>query len=371
MLGCRLAFMEIERTWWKMECIYYKEALLCTSQEHVIPAALGGIAKLPLGTVSDKANREFSPIELSVLRKSFLAMNRENVGPGKRGSLNVQKVKTPNVRVLQDYEGSSDNYKLGFVFAGQTYMIPQLVMDFDDATNSYCPLFLTTQLGNEGHTELIAFRERLVCFLSNPHRKFVLLNMPFETTKHFIVIGEFQGKWFAATSHKIINMDMLAILTLNDIKSIKLGVMPRKTISNIQQHYQWDFPVDTNAYCFFYLKTAFNACAYFIGAKILESNFDTIRHSILYHTDCGNYFDNFNLSTERKKTFELIPDKGHYVIIESTSDGILAYVGFYAEHVCAKIRLSKVPIDCYFTKMFLCDWQQRKERIVDLSEKMD
>ncbi|WP_144678335.1 hypothetical protein [Desulfitobacterium sp. LBE] len=175
---------------------------------------------MPVGVVSDKANAKFSPIELSVLRSSFLAVNRENVGPGKRGSLNVKKIKAPQIRVLQDYTMEIDSYKLGFAFAGQTYMIPQLMIDIDDNNNSYVPLFLATQLEGEGRELLINFKERLIDFLSDSHRVFSLLDMPFETSKHFILIGEYKNKWFAATSHKVVNMDWLSFFMLDDIKSI-------------------------------------------------------------------------------------------------------------------------------------------------------
>ncbi|MDD4562431.1 MAG: hypothetical protein PHW39_05090 [Syntrophomonadaceae bacterium] len=86
---------------YKLECIYLKQTkpdLKFTKREHVIPAGIGGIEKLPSGYVSDAANEFFSSIELIALRKTFLAVNRENVGPGKRGTLNVKKVKSPSIR---------------------------------------------------------------------------------------------------------------------------------------------------------------------------------------------------------------------------------------------------------------------------------
>lgn len=53
-------------------CIYLKKSepdVRFTKREHVIPAGLGGIAKLSLGVVSDEANEYFSPLEMETLRK--------------------------------------------------------------------------------------------------------------------------------------------------------------------------------------------------------------------------------------------------------------------------------------------------------------
>lgn len=352
-----------------MKCIYYKESLPCKSQEHIIPAALGGITKLSIGIVSDKANAKFSPVELSILRSSFLAINRENVGPGKRGSLSVKKIKDPQVRVLQDYITGTDSYKLGFIFAGQTYMIPQLVIDFDDINHTYIPLFLATYFEQEGKELLITFKEGLIDFLSDPNRVFSLLGMPFKTSKHFILIGQYNKKWFAATSHKVINMDWLAFFMMDEIKNIELHEILPKTMSNIEQHYKWGFEVDINLYFFLYLKTAFNACAYFIGEEcILRDCFDPIREAILNNSNCGDFHESFDLYTMWRKVYEKIPDMGHYVIIESTNKEINAYVGFYAEHVCTKVLLSPQPIDNFFTKILICDWKHRNEFIVCLSD---
>lgn len=85
-------------------CIYYKKTepdLRFDKEEHIIPAGLGGIHKLEKGSVSDEANEKFSKIETVALRNSIIGFNRMNFGPGKRGSLNVKKIKSPVMRVLK------------------------------------------------------------------------------------------------------------------------------------------------------------------------------------------------------------------------------------------------------------------------------
>ncbi|WP_207706458.1 hypothetical protein [Desulfitobacterium sp. LBE] len=139
-------------------------------------------------------------------------------------------------------------------------------------------------------------------------------------------------------------------------------------MSNIKQHYKWGFPVDTNSYCFLYLKTAFNTCAYYIGEeKILEQCFDPIRYAILENTNCDDRIESLDMLTIWRGAFEKIPDKGHYVIIESTHQGVTAYVGFYSERICGKMLLSSQPIGNYFTNMLICDWQHRNEYTICLT----
>lgn len=56
------------------------------NQEHIIPACIGGMKKLPKGYVSDEVNTLFSGLELKLARNSPITLVRMFVGPGKRGS---------------------------------------------------------------------------------------------------------------------------------------------------------------------------------------------------------------------------------------------------------------------------------------------
>ena len=85
---------------------------------------------MPLGYVSDEANKFFSPIELSALRESIVGGIRTFWGPGKRGekvgctqqgliicrdnySPHVQllKIKVEDNSILQEYR-----FKIGFMY---------------------------------------------------------------------------------------------------------------------------------------------------------------------------------------------------------------------------------------------------------------
>ena len=350
-----------------MECIYLKKSkpdLKFIKREHVIPAGIGGIEKLPRGYVSDEANEFFSPLELIALRKTILAVNRENVGPGKRGTLNVKKVKSPSIRVLKDTDKNGDNFKLGFVFAGETYMIPQLQMDFNDDESSYKPTYFSTTFEVEnGKQILYDFRQKLIRFLRNKGRSFKLVQMPFETDKHFINIGFYNGNWFAATSHKTINMDYLRLFFLKDIVSENLESIYPEGKDKLFQKYQYQLEWNINEFYFLYAKTAFNSLALFRGSEfVLSDLFDPIRNAILHPEKCREFVIDYLKPAESiidiiKKT----PTKSHYVIITPVENNIAAYVGFYNERTPAIIKLAEKYYGEFFIDAFVCDWVNKKE----------
>jgi hypothetical protein len=99
---------------------------------------LGGITKLPHGYVSDEANNYFSSRELRALRNSLLSINRNNNGPGRRGSLNVKNVRNPVIQVFDAVQPENEldtllvPFRLGFLFSGSVQILPQMYIQFDD-----------------------------------------------------------------------------------------------------------------------------------------------------------------------------------------------------------------------------------------------
>lgn len=353
-----------------MKCIYFKGSepiFKFTKREHVIPAGLGGGEKLPLGYVSDEANELFSSTELVALRKTFLAINRENVGPGKRGSMNAKKIKDPNIRVLKDVDFNGDNFKLGFAFAGETYVIPQIYLNFNDIESTCMPMYFATELdGQNGRKIIYNFRLDLTQFLLNKNRTFKLIEMPFKTDKHFIAIGSYNNKWFAATSHKYINMDYLSYFFLKDIVDENLEDKDDKTCGKILQNYQYQLDLNTHEFYFIYVKTAFNALALFMGVEFVSDDiFNSIREAILNVINCSNFVvHDFNVNESIINIISKSPEKSHYVIIESKENYIFAYVGFYGEKEPAIIRLTSEYKGNAFTKTLICDWQNKKEYLL-------
>lgn len=105
-------------------CIYYvdRKDLTYDSQEHIFPAAIGGIAVLPKGYVSDQANNDFSAMELITFTQSAVSLSRTFEGPGKRGSKNPKG--KHNICLMTGLKSSEK--VLGLIFMGTPHLIPQV-----------------------------------------------------------------------------------------------------------------------------------------------------------------------------------------------------------------------------------------------------
>ncbi len=108
-------------------CIYLgqDEKLAYTTQEHVLPAALGCCTKLDKGVVSDEANKYFSPIERDVIEHSLIQIPRIIQGPGKRGKLSPKYATTSAVLPIK----LNDKYGLGYMKGTSGYILSQFIID--------------------------------------------------------------------------------------------------------------------------------------------------------------------------------------------------------------------------------------------------
>ena len=131
---CGREYLLFNKDLQKRMCIYFgrKENLTYTSQEHVLPAGLGCHTKLPMGTVSDQANKYFSPIERRVLEQSLVQLNRIIEGPGKRGSLSPSKATTSEVSVIE----LNGNVGLGYMKGMNGFILNHFIIDFDDENSN-------------------------------------------------------------------------------------------------------------------------------------------------------------------------------------------------------------------------------------------
>lgn len=328
---------------------------------------------LPNGYVSDQVNEKFSLYEMLIMRESFVSINRNNLGPGKRGSLNVKKVRLPIIRVLKEEVAPNDSYKLGFIFSGESYIIPQIVIDFNDEENYYTFSILSTFFNSDhGVLDILNFQTKLAEFLIDRKRKYVLVEMPHSTNKHFINIGMYNNKWFAATSHQIINMDYLAFEIIPALfKEFKRSVEGTKEVSIIGKkefRYSYQFDLESVDMHFLYLKTAFNTLALVKGHDFsLSAIFNKLRDSIL---NCVN-INQFILNEKKTKidwVEEIIkktPVQSHYSIVIAQGNSIYAFVSFYNETPCV-INITNEYTGQSFKGGLICDWKNRRE--IDLSE---
>lgn len=357
--------------------MYYKQSekqLHFNKQEHVIPAALGGIQKLENGVVSDEANERFSKIELNAIRNSPININRMRFGPGKRGSLNLKKLKNPIMKVLSKNGDDKIEFPLGFIFLGKSYVIPQVFLDFNDENNSFIPLYICSKFEGKSEFDINSdFKKRLIQFLKNKKRIYKLINMPFETKRHFIGIGYYRGKWYASTSHKFINMDILAQYLLPTlIKQVQensetIGTPRSETIIDSAFKYKDQFTLDTKGFYFLYLKTAFNTLAFFKGTDfVCDEIFDEIRNSILSLSDIDKFIESDKIFIESniRNKINKFPHLSHYVILCARKNNLTAYVSFYGEQPCI-IKITDEYHGDNFIHGLICDHKKRKEFLLE------
>ena len=355
------------------QCIYYRHSthnLHFEKQEHVIPAGLGGITKLDKGMVSDEANEMFSKIELKALRESFIAVNRMNLGPGKRGNLNFNKIKNPVMRVLQPENKNHEiEFLLGFIYAGKSYIIPQLVLIFNDVKGTVKPIFMTSPFHEDNIKEFpLDFNKKLRLFLKNHKRNFNLVKMPFQTNSHFITVGFYKGKWYAATSHEIINMDILALEILPMVEDmIKKQIFYKqnpKLPDNLPNfRYTETLNMNSDIFYFMYVKTAFNALALFKGSEFINGEiFNSVRKAIINQENLDAFINKRKMSFNQEIIAYIkgFPDKSHYVIINAKDNSINAFVSFYGEYP-ATVQLTNEYLGEPFLDGLICDWKNRNE----------
>lgn len=108
-------------------CIYYKDcpSLNYTSGEHIFPAAIGGMQKLPVDYVSDQFNNDISKLEQDFFRLSLVSFARITAGPGKRGSLSGKNMTKSVVHILED-TSTGKHESLGYIKMGRSVEIPHV-----------------------------------------------------------------------------------------------------------------------------------------------------------------------------------------------------------------------------------------------------
>ncbi|WP_456225369.1 hypothetical protein [Virgibacillus salarius] len=274
------------------------------------------------------------------------------------------------MRLLKQEEYSVE-FLLGFVFAGQSYLIPQLILDFNDEEGSFIPHFVSTILNeqfiDDFPRELI---KTLIDFLEYKDREYKLVYMPYETNRHFINIGHYGDKWYAATSHKRINMDFLAedllLPMLNEMmaeSNYKKELRDKEVFTNLPLEYKDRVNMDADMFYFMYVKTAFNTLAFVKGTDfVCNEIFDKVREGIINSSGLETFIDSEKhlLDSNIEDYVKNFPEKAHYVILCAKENRLIAYVSFYGEFP-GKVRITDEYQGQDFLEGLVCDWKERRE----------
>lgn len=359
-------------------CIYFKEIkeLTYKKREHVIPAALGGKEMLPKGMVSDKANELFSKSELTAVREMLLSVNRDNVGPGKRGANSVKKVTNPKIKVMLVVEGDRNKtlsgrevpIKLGFMHYGKAHIIPQfyIKMNVEYHLGLGVNDIFQTPIYTAGifQVKFDEFFRKFFDFINQSELQYVLIKTDLIIEQKFITIGHFNNRWFVYTNIEKLNLQMY----LHSIKKSILYMEIPEIICGFE-NYRYSYKLDKffdDSFEFLYIKTAFNFLALIMGEDFVKQDqFNELRLSILNKRNLDKY--NYELKPQWLKEWarQNLKYKNHFVVIEMQADYIFAYVGFYSEYPMG-IMLGKNNSGISLKKAIICDWENNRETIENI-----
>lgn len=340
-------------------CIYYKnrQSLEYDSGEHIFPAAIGGIKKLPKKYVSKDFNTDISGLELKFIREGVISIPRELLGPGKRGSLNINKATKSKVHLItneRDENNDTPKYSIGYTSLAKTYEIPHMIFE---STNYSNVLFSYTEVDNIAET-LKEFKQ--TC--SNIEKLRFRIQHEDVLPQNMVIIGIKQNIEENFNCFVFKNPNNRLSVSKELIKTLVEALFVKetpKTTSYMPTSYgsggisQDDFRV--------YAKIAFNFLADLKGAEfVLQSYFDDIRNWIAEGGE--NNFANINL--DKNDIIETLnqsfPLDSHSIIIRSIGKHVVATVTLY-QYFRVDVIISNSFNGQIMSDGFICDWRNKKE----------
>lgn len=339
-------------------CLYYKDRTELTygSGEHIFPAAIGGIQKLPDDFVSSEFNNDISRLELDFIRNSFVSVARQLEGPGKRGKL-ADRFATKSPVIVIESVVDKNVLALGFIKKGRLYEIPHFLLNID--TGELAISFDSIQFTDIAKA-IEEFKEKCdkaeLLKIKNISSELlpvnqILFGIDDKVEENF---NCFFAKHPAAVTETI-SIEKIKtigkILQYNGKEPQRMKYMPQST-GKIK------FSLD-----FFriYGKIAFNFLALLKGRKfVMSTAFDSVRNWIANGGE-NKYAalnkENFNPLKEMK--IEL-PAACHHVLIYKIENRLFATIHLY-EALSVDIVLSSNFTGQFSTDGFICDWKNRKE----------
>lgn len=339
-----------------MKCIYYKdkEGLGWKGQEHIFPASLGGIKKLPADYVSKDANDYFSKLENHLTHSSLILIHRSLFGPSKR----KDKKEGKRIIMVMKNQNKDDSSKieLGYIREGTPYPITQVYIKNDHMTFTVSP--------DGGIEELTSFVDKLKSGVKQIIRKKSdLIN------GKDVIIGYSQKTFYAGINpENNISDDVLRTFMEKVVEIYKPDYEMKHSEGQVTSGYQLSETMNDYRV---YGKIAFNVLADIKGKEyILDSDFDKYREWLMGKENPD--YDSFLPSLEKMESIEKIfPEQSHWCIFINVQGDLCAVVGLYSTFkrfmVVAKGRGSDISI----VDGMICDWKNDKEyRLIDFISHM-
>ncbi|MBD8115057.1 hypothetical protein [Priestia megaterium] len=334
------------------QCIYLKGTeteLLFESQEHIFPAGIGGIQKLPLEYVSHNANNAFSALELGFMRNSIIMLPRQFYGPGKRGNLSPKKASKSTVSLMTAVS-APESIEFGYMSLGKPYSIAQIKIN---VSTGKCGMMFDQSFG-DASTQI----QNFISKLGDYNNKYSLYEDERFSPDEFI-LGYQDNRWHLGLSNlKLIPEIQGYIKRLLDQTSFdnqvpQYGQSQPKVEQTIQMN---------NDFFRVCAKIIFNYLAYIKGRDfVLQEKFDLIRNWIVkggeqsFATLSGkeqilkNYFSSINC-----------PEKAHKLLILQNGSYLLGVISFYGGFETI-VQLSDNYQEYFEAEGFICNWEEREE----------
>lgn len=323
-------------------CIYYgnEEELTYDSREHIFPATIGGISKLPKGYVSDQANKYFSKLESRAITESFIGFEKMFFGPGNRG-----KAKPGRMPILLLRTQNSES--MGFCFKGKPRLIPQIVI-LKDSKTAHISRDLKLQT-NEDITKLFDA-------IRNFDDKYTLIENKPDISD--FIIGFYNKRLYVSTKDEssisgFIEQikEQLIDQDFTNMKNSESEIAQPEILQNMHVDLQDDSRV--------FAKTAINVLAMVKGNDYLTNpNFDEIKNWLT-----GKDSDEFKQFPIDAKLFDFLQfsDNIHFCTIMNLNGYLSAVVRFY-NHWTMMYRICPTFDDFFnIPYVYFCDWQNNKE----------
>lgn len=395
---CNTGGIDMEET--KNLCIYIgkdETQAHFKNQEHIIPACIGGMQRLPKGYVSDEVNTLFSALELKLARNSPITLPRMFVGPGKRGSHNPKRRGGASKIVSVMKSNENGMYSLGYIRMGTPITIDQIhITQMENGKHQVSFCFDTEEVDKEHYLEMVT--EWMPEVKSFDGQTCVIIREE-GLAENEIILGQAGNRWYLAARPEM-DEEKLKSETAKEIRLLALAceqemlnqsatseeekipsgidgfgnlcVEKSQVTSNMHQM------IDMNAYKRVVAKIAFNCLAEVRGRDyVMQPKFDFIREAIL----TGEEINHVVFFQERdKKHTEVLDSLGnakgfgvwrHTVIIAWTGDRLEAEVMLYGNSSPMLVILAQENCrDFGIMDGYVCDWENHREmRFMDYIEK--
>ncbi|AFQ19741.1 hypothetical protein P9133_01875 [Bacillus thuringiensis] len=337
----------------KKQCIYLKGTepkLIFKSQEHIFPAGIGGIQKLPQEYVSHNANNAFSALELGFMRNSLIMLPRQFYGPGKRGNLSPKNATKSNVSLM---EGVSDPTSIvfGYISLGKRYRIAQIKIN---VSNGECH-FMFNQSTGDASAKITNFTYQLGKY----DNKYSLYEDERFAEDEF-VLGIHDNKWYLGLSNTGLVTKIQGYIKRILEQASFNNQTPQygKTKTRVNQTIQID-----EGYFRICGKIIFNYLAFAKGQDfVLREEFNPIRNWIVNGGE-EHFATLLEKKTNSKGLFDPMPfpKKAHKLIISRDGAQLIAYISFYGDSFETIVHLCDNFEEPFEVEGFICNWEERKE----------